>query len=371
MLRSILDTVESLLSSRKQDDLQRHGQASAQLLMLHEIGKAMEGSLESVERTLQLIAEAVTVILQVERSFLFLIDPYTQELVAKAGSGLVTQSFVEKLRIPAGQGILGDVVTTGKPAHIPDARNDPRAMHELIQQLGVRNLLVAPLRMGNRILGVILADSRLSGEPFTDSDLQLLSVLGSLAAVTEENAALIARLKKKTGRLQALLEISRALNATREPRELMDLILSKALELTGSSGGSVILYDSKMNRLDILASHGLSQSTAESLKLEVGEGITGWVAREKKPLLINDVTRDDRYVQANPEVKSELAVPMLDHGELIGVINMDAFTLNAFEQEDEDLLCSFAGMATVALRNAQLFKKLSKGKTPAVNGESS
>lgn len=362
MLKSLFETFDIMLNARKRDELLRHGQANAQLLMLHEIGKTMGGSLESMERTVQLIAEAVTVILQVERSFLFLIDPRTGDLVAKAGSGLVTQDFVETLRLPAGEGIIGDVVRTGRPANIADASNDPRAVQEVIQTLGVRNLLIAPLRMENRVLGVLLADSKLSGEPFNDDDLQLLSVLGSLAAVTEENAALIERLKQKTARLNALLEVSQALNSTLEIEQLLELILAKAIELTRASGGSLILVDAETQRLNIVAATGLSHKTVKTLKLEFGEGITGWVAREKQSLLIPDVSKDSRYVQANPAVKSELAAPMLDGEELVGVINMDAVEVGAFDENDEALLQTLAGVASVALRNARLFAEIALGQ---------
>lgn len=358
MLKSILETFEALRSVKRRDALVRPGQASAQLLMLHEIGKAMGGSLESVERTLQLICEAVTVILQVERSFLFLLDPRTGDLVAKAGSGLVTQRFVESLRIPKGKGAIGSVIETGRPEHIPDARNDPRAVKEIVEALGVRNLLIAPLRLENRVLGVLLADSKLSGEAFSEDDLQLLSVLGSLAAVTEENAALIERLKQKTARLNALLEISRALNSTLDPHQLLELVLTKAIELTEASGGSVMLVDKVSGRLNIVAARGLSPNTIENLKLELGQGITGWVAREKKPLLVKDVKQDARYIQANEAVQSELAVPLLDGDELIGVVNMDAFMTNAFDEDDASLLLTLAGLASVAIRNARLFEEL-------------
>lgn len=358
MLKSLVDTLDTLLSVRKRDELTRRGQASAQLLMLHEIGKAMGGSMESVERTLQLISEAVTVILQCERSFLFLVDPYTGDLVAKAYSGLVTQSAVEHIRIPAGQGVIAEVVETGRPLHVPNAKADPRSLHDIIQKLGVRNMLVAPLRIEDRVLGVILADSKLSGDPFTDDDLQLLSVLGTLAAITEENAALIARLKKKTARLNAMSEVFKALASTFDTKALFDLVLTKAVDLTQASGGSVMVVNPRAGTLDIVSAQGLSQNTVETLKLELGQGITGWVAREKKSLLVRDVSKEPRYINANDNVRSELAVPMLLENELVGVINMDAFSVNAFDEDDEALLQTFAGVASVAIRNARLFSAL-------------
>jgi GAF domain-containing protein len=357
MMRSLFDTFQTLLSVRKRDDLTRRGQASAQILMLHEIGKAMGGSMQSVERTQQLICEAVTVILQCERSFLFLLDPFSGDLVAKAYSGLVTQDVGENLRIPPGQGIIAQVVASGRPVHVPDAKADPRAIQENIRTLGVRNLLIAPLRVEDRVLGVLLADSKLSGDAFSDDDLQLLSVLGTLAAVTEENAVLIARLKNRTARLNAMFEVFQTLTTTTDPSSVFELVLSKAIDLTDASGGSIVLANAA-GTLDIVSAQGLSQSTVDTLKLELGQGITGWVAREKKPLLVRDVSRDERYVNANEKVKSELAVPMLLKDELVGVINMDAFSVGAFDEDDEALLQTFAGVASAAIHNARLINAL-------------
>ena len=355
MIRSLFDTLDTLLGVRKRDELTRRGQASAQILMLHEIGKAMGGSMQSVERTQQLICEAVTVILQCERSFLFLLDSLSGDLVAKAYSGLVTQNVGENLRIAPGQGIISEVVATGRPVHVPDARADARAIQENIRMLGVRNLLIAPLRVEDRVTGVLLADSKLSGDSFTDDDLQLLSVLGTLAAVTEENAVLIARLKNKTARLNAMFEVFQALTTATDTAQVFELVLTKAIELTDATGGSIVLAN-PAGKLDIVSAQGLSQNTVETLKLELGQGITGWVAREKKPLLVRDVTQDARYIKANERVRSELAVPMLLKDELVGVINMDAFSVNAFDEDDEALLQTFAGVASVAIHNARLFK---------------
>jgi GAF domain-containing protein len=358
MLRSLVDTLDTLLSVRKRDELTRRGQASAQLLMLHEIGKAMGGSMESVERTMQLICESVTVILQCERSFLLLVDPYTKDLVAKAYSGLVSQSVVEQLRIPAGQGLIAQVVETGRPLHVENVKDDPRSLQEVIKKLGLRNILVAPLRLEDRVLGVILADSKLAGDPFTDDDLQLLSVLGTLAAISEENAELIARLKKKSARLNAMSAVFQAMAATFDTKTLFDLVLNKAVDITGASGGSVMVVDETGGKLEIVSAQGLSQNTVETLKLELGQGITGWVAREKRSLLVRDVSKEPRYIQANEKVRSELAVPMLLENELVGVINMDAFAVNAFDEDDQALLETFAGVASVAIRNARLFSAL-------------
>src|SRR5204863_7664684 len=96
--------------------------------------------------------------------------------------------------------------------------------------------------------------------------------------------------------------------------------------------------------LEILASKGLP-SKASALKLRVGEGVTGWVARTGKPARIGDINRDKRYVMVRPEVRSELAVPLEVNGEIRGVLNVDSDRPDAFSAEDQELLEALAKQA--------------------------
>jgi sigma-B regulation protein RsbU (phosphoserine phosphatase) len=89
-----------------------------------------------------------------------------------------------------------------------------------------------------------------------------------------------------------------------------------------------------------------------AMRLRVGEGITGWVAREGEPLFVPDVRKDPRYVQANPAVMSEMAVPVKWGSEVMGVINLDHYRVGGFAEEDLELLTAFGNAAAVALRNA-------------------
>lgn len=345
--------------------LVRSGQLEAQTTMLLEIGRAMSSSMQSVELTLKLITEAVTVILGVERSLLLLVEPATGDLVARSGSGLLSEPLLEGLRVPRGAGVLGRVVESGEPALVRDAAAEGEALRALTRTLGASSFLVAPLRVGGRTLGVITADTKRDRAPFTDADLRLLTVLAHLAAIAEENAALVERLRGKAQRLRGLLEVGQAMTSTLELDALLDLIIDKAIELTHASSGSVILVDPATETLVIRSARGLSAEARRTLRLKVGEGITGWVARTGQPLRVPDVTKDPRYVVANENVRSELAVPMIWEGKVIGVINVDHFRLDAFTEEDRELLESMAASATAAIRNASLVEALRQQRAAA------
>ncbi|HEY8370032.1 MAG TPA: GAF domain-containing protein [Thermodesulfobacteriota bacterium] len=340
------------------------GQLAAQTAMLLEIGRAMSSSMQSVELTLKLITEAVTVILGVERSLLLLREPGTGDLVARSGSGLLSEPLLEGLRVPKGTGVIGRVAETGEPAIVRDATAEPDALEGILGRAGVRSFLVAPLTIGGRTLGVITADTKRDRRPFTDGDLRLLTVLANLAAIAEENAALVERLRARADRLRGLLEVAQAMTSTVEVDALLDLIVDKAIELMHASSGSVMLIDPVDERLVIRSARGLSAEARRRIRLRKGEGITGWVAAHGTPLRVADVTKDPRYVVANENVRSELAVPMSWDGAVIGVINVDHYRLDAFTEDDQDLLVSLAALAAAAIRNASLVEALRQSGTP-------
>ncbi|MSU21218.1 MAG: GAF domain-containing protein, partial [Pedosphaera sp.] len=130
----------------------------------------------------------------------------------------------------------------------------------------------------------------------------------------------LAELKARYERLKLLHQVSSVIHSSLDPREALNLILSEAVRLMRASSGSVVLSNPTTNLLEIEAFHGLPESAA-NLKLRVGEGITGWVARHGKPARVGDVALDPRYIILRSDVRSELAVPLEVNGELRGVLN--------------------------------------------------
>src|SRR5258708_4715879 len=113
-------------------------------------------------------------------------------------------------------------------------------------------------------------------------------------------------LKSRWERLNVLYQVSNVIHSTLEPQEALQLILREAVRLMRASSGSVALVNPNSGFLEIHASHGLPENAAE-LRLRVGEGITGWVARAGKPVRVGNVKHDPRYITLRREVQSELA----------------------------------------------------------------
>ncbi len=158
-------------------------------------------------------------------------------------------------------------------------------------------------------------------------------------------------------RLSLLYQVSNVIHSTLDSQEALQLIVSEAVRVMRASSGSLALTNPTTHFLEIHAAQNLS-SAARKLKLRVGEGITGWVARHGKPVRLGDVAQDPRYVSVRREVRSELAVPLEVQGEVRGVINVDSERADAFSEEDQELLQELATQAAKVIHNTWLYEQL-------------
>ena len=157
--------------------------------------------------------------------------------------------------------------------------------------------------------------------------------------------------------MSLLYQVSNVIHSTLDSQEALQLIVSEAVRVMHASSGSLVLINPTTNFLEIHAAQNLS-SVARKLKLRVGEGITGWVARHGKPARVGDVTQDKRYVSVRRDVHSELAVPLEVQGEVRGVINVDSDRVDAFSADDQELLQELGLQAAKVIHNTWLYEQL-------------
>ncbi len=164
-------------------------------------------------------------------------------------------------------------------------------------------------------------------------------------------------LRERFERLNLLYQVGSVIHSTLDPEQALQLIVKEAVRLMRGCSGSLVLVSPTTGYLEILASTGLPPN-APNLKLRVGEGITGSVARTGKPVRSGDVSRDRRYIMARPDVRSELAVPLQVNGEVRGVLNVDSEKSDAFTEEDQELLEGLAQQAVTVIQNTWLYEQL-------------
>jgi GAF domain-containing protein len=254
------------------------------------------------------------------------------------------------VEVPLGVGVIGRVAQTGQPRRIDDVDQEP-AYLRLIP--GVRSELCVPLKVGERVIGVLNAEST-APRAFTEEDERLLTIVAGLLAPIVENAELYARDRRRLGELTLLNEAaSAAISASnfddviaRAVRVLRDRLGYEivGVELLDEARGLVVAHPSYLGVEDLQWLH----------PFPVTEGIVGAAMRSGRAVRVDDVTHDARYRRDLAGIASELAVPLKIADRVIGAINTESRRRAAYGETDERLLSVVAGMLAPIIENARL-----------------
>jgi sigma-B regulation protein RsbU (phosphoserine phosphatase) len=260
------------------------------------------------------------------------------------------------LRIPLGQGITGTAAATGHPVRVGDTHHDTRYIHAVDD---VRSELAVPLMLRGKCIGVLDIQSR-HPEYFTREQQNILTLLASRLAVAVENARLFERVRAQADTLLLLNEVGRETSSILDVEELLRRAAEQTKRVIDYQILSIMLYDEEQkvfrHRVDV--KHG--QRVQGKLRAAASEGIVGAAATLRQPVLVPDVTADPRYILANPETRSELAIPMMHKGRVIGVLDLESPQLNYFTDDHVQTLSILAANFAVSLENARLYEQVAR-----------
>ena len=157
-----------------------------------------------------------------------------------------------------------------------------------------------------------------------------------------------------------LLEVADVVNTTLD----LDTTLRRVAELVRKVIDyrifAILLLNEKTQELRFRFQVGYAREVAERLKIKVGEGVTGIAAQRREAILVHDVSQDPRYISAVPNVRSELAVPLIVKNRLIGVIDIESPLPNHFTEEHKRLLTLIASRMAVGIENARLYTRTTR-----------
>jgi signal transduction histidine kinase len=157
--------------------------------------------------------------------------------------------------------------------------------------------------------------------------------------------------------IHSLYRISSLVSAEKKTPEALEVVLEEVLAQTGADTGSITLIDPNTDRLQIEVQRGMPADYGEA-PLRVGEGITGWVALHGKPLVAPDVSKEPRYRKIMSDVRSEMAAPIEDRGQVIGVINVNSPHLDGCNYDKLYVLTHIAAETATLLRQLWLVDSL-------------
>lgn len=190
-----------------------------------------------------------------------------------------------------------------------------------------------------------------------------------LARLRERTEILETALEEARERLAALYvvqEVAQSVTSELNLGPLLHKILAAAVQVMNASAGSLLLLDEFTDELVFEVIEGGGGGKLKGVRMARDKGVAGWVATYRKPLIVDDVNKDDRYYQSiaksfGLELTSLLCVPMISHNKLIGVLEVVHTTPGRYFGElDQQLLTTFANQASIAIENARLYESLKK-----------
>jgi signal transduction histidine kinase len=259
--------------------------------------------------------------------------------------------------------------------HIPDVEADPEYQQQgLTRAIGMRSGLFVPMLREGDPIGVIVV-ARAEPGPFSDNEIELLKTFADQAVIAIENVRLFTELQARTaeltrsvGELKALGEVSQAVSSTLDHQTVLDTIVARAAQLSGTHGGVIYEYDEATDTFHLRATHRLEDELVEALRrepLRLGEGATGQAAATRAPFQVTNLLDEKEYtltrvrsILAQLGYRSILAVPLIFEQRMLGALVVHRQETGAFAPAVVNLLQTFAAQSALAIQNARLFQEI-------------
>ncbi len=263
--------------------------------------------------------------------------------------------------VELGQGIVGTVAQTGQEIVSPDVAND--SIFRVIETLPeTRSEVALPLKTGEKVLGVLDIQS---DEPrvIHEYDILVLHALADNIAKTIEGMELVSGLRNRANQVSAMLDVSRTLTSILEFEPLLEEIVRSIQKHFGYSYVHIFILHTGRRKLLYEAGTGARSQAAQKLHLaydlDDAMGMIPWAARNGKTLLSNDISSEPLYRPSDlppSNTLSELAIPLIYGGRVLGVMDLQGDHVNTFSESDVPLLESLGASIAIAIRNARLYQ---------------
>lgn len=329
---------------------------SRYLRIFQEISKTISTTL-SVDERLKLLAEGVVKALEVKGCTIRLLGYGGKELALAASYGLSDQYF-SKGKVEPGKSI--SVAMTGRPVAIPDARTDPRIQYpEAAQEEGVVSMLSIPIVVREQVIGVLRLHSA-EERDFTLREVDFATAIAEQGGLAIENARLFEKALEEVKYLKAVAGVVKVLNSTLDITKVLELIVTKAIDILGLKACSLRLLNPKTKKLELACAHGLSDAYLHKGPVDMDLSIASCMKGEV--VWIEDARNDPRAQypgEAEKEhIASILSVPMILRDKVIGALRLYTSEPRRFNESQIELAQSMAEFGALALENARLHGSL-------------
>jgi phosphoserine phosphatase RsbU/P len=322
-----------------------------QVDFLHKLADALNTTLD-LNTLMHRVADLVRAVIDYRIFAILLINERAEDLRMRFQIGHTTE--VERMRIKLGRGVSGRAALQRKSILVEDVT---QSENYIDANPNVRSELAVPLITKNKVIGVIDIQSEQVGY-FTLEHQRLLELVASRMAIAVENARLYTRVSRQAQTLGVLNEISREITSILDPNDLLERIAHLLKRVVDFQMFSILLWNQSTQHFEHSFSSRFGERVIRERIIALGEGLIGTAAQLREPVLAPDVRKDARYIEANPEVRSELAVPLVYKGEVIGVLDLEHTRVNYYNDDHQRTLSTLGAQIAISIANARLYQRI-------------
>lgn len=306
-----------------------------------------------LDTLLERVAAIIRRVIDYDIFAILLLNERAQELHIRFSIGH-PREVADKIRIPVGEGVTGLAAARREAVLVNDVTQETRYIEGTP---GVRSELAVPLIVKNKVIGVIDLEAP-QPDYFTKEHKNLLTLVASRIAVGIENARLYTRVARQAKSLTLLNEIARDLTSILNLDQLFKRIGEQLKRLMDYQMFSILMLDEVRQSLQHRFSLRYNENVHLKHDIPVGKGLVGYAVQTREPLLVPDVCKDPRYINTNPETRSELVVPMIYKDKVIGVLDIEHTKRGYFTEQHLRTMTTLAAQIAIAVENARLYEEV-------------
>ena len=332
--------------------------------------RVIAASPTDIQPVLNAVAESAAKLCEAYDCIIFLKEG--ELLVVKARYGSIPIDYDS---LPLERGYMsGRAFLDSRVIHLHDATEATDAFPEgsaISARDGYRTVLAVPLLRDGESIGV-LTIARIEARPFSAKRIELLTTFANQAVIAVENVRLFdevrartAELARTVGELEALGEVSQAVNSTLDLNTVLETIAAKAVQLSQSDAGAIYVYRKSTEKFSLRATYGMSAELTTAITNQaVGlqDAGIGEAARNRAPLQMSDlrqgVSSPVHQIVLDAGYLSLLVVPLLRPNKIIGALVVRRRTTGRFPDSTVQLMQTFAAQSVLAIQNARLFSEI-------------
>ena len=305
-----------------------------------------------LQTLLKRTADLVRVVIDYRIFAILLVNDRTRDLRMRFQIGHSPEA--ERMRIKMGHGIVGQVAQERHAILINDVT---KAENYINVHPGVRSELAVPLIVKNRVIGVIDIQSEQTNY-FSPEHMRLLQLTASRIGQAIENARLYTRVARQAQTLEVLNEISRELTSILDVDALLERVGQLLRRIIDFQMFSVWLLNENEQVLENRYAVRFGQRFYPGENIPLHRGLVGVSMDERRLVHVPDVRKDPRYHMFNPEARSEMAVPLIYKGKVIGVLDVEHTRTNYFNEDHERAMTTLSAQIAISIENAQLYQRV-------------